>query len=136
MGYRLTPHTADLGLVAWGETLEVAFTEAVRALVAVTYDPRTLRQDEARELRVDGDRPEQLLVRLLGEVVYLIDAQGFVTARAGVQLGEGGLTAELRGQVAGPRRPRRRGPHVKAVTYHGLAVDPGPPARVRVVLDV
>ena len=135
-GFRLTPHTADVGLVAWGETREEAFAEAARALVAVTYDPRTIRLREERAVAVEADRPDRLLVRFLSEIVYLIDAEGFVPGRARVRIEGGRLEASLRGRVADAYRPRRRGPHVKAVTYHGLALDPGPPVRVRVVLDI
>ena len=135
-GYRLTPHTADVGLTAWGDTLAEAFEHAARALVAVTYDPRTIRLRETRDVAVEADRPDRLLVRFLNEIVYLVDAEGFVPLRARVELGDGTLKAELRGRVADDTRPARRGPHVKAVTYHGLDVDPGPPVRVRVVVDI
>lgn len=135
-GYRLTPHTADVGLTAWGETLAEAFEHAARALVAVTFDPRTIRIRETRQVAVDADRPDRLLVRFLNEIVYLIDAEGFVPLRARVSLGDGTLTAQLRGRVADGSRPKRRGPHVKAATYHGLGIDPGPPVRVRVVVDI
>jgi SHS2 domain-containing protein len=119
-----------------GETSDEAFAEAARALVAVTYDPRTIRLREERAVAVEADRPDRLLVRLLSEVVYLIDAEGFVPGRARVRIEGGRLEATLRGRVADAYRPRRRGPHVKAVTYHELEIDPGPPVRVRVVLDI
>jgi SHS2 domain-containing protein len=135
-GYRLFGHTSEVGFTAWGDSLAQAFEEAARALVAVTYDPRTIRLRETREVAVEGDRPDRLLVRFLGEMVYLIDAEGFVPARARVEMTEGGLTARLRGRVADSFRPTRRGPHVKAVTYHGLEIDPGPPVKARVVLDI
>jgi len=135
-GYRLTPHTSEVGIAAWGDTLAEAFEEAARALVAVTFDPRTVRIRETREVAVEAERPDRLLVRFLNEIVYLIDAEGFVPARARVELADGRLRAQLRGRVADSYRPKRRGPQVKAVTYHGLEVDPGPPWRVRVVVDI
>src|SRR5438128_1420079 len=135
-GYRLTPHASEIGLAAWGDTLAEAFEEAARALVAVTFDPRTIRIRETREVAVQADRPDRLLVRFLNELVYSIDAQGFVAARAHVELTDGGLKARLRGRVADSFRPKRRGPQVKAATYHGLEIDPGPPWRVRVIVDI
>jgi SHS2 domain-containing protein len=135
-GYRLFGHTSEVGFSAWGDTLAGAFEEAARAVVAVTFDPRTIRVRETREVAVEADRPDRLLVRFLGEIVYLIDAEGFVPFRARVELTEGRLKAQLRGRVADSSRPKRRGPSVKAVTYHGLKIAPGPPVRVRVVLDI
>lgn len=135
-GFRLTSHTADVGLVAWGATLAEAFGAAVRALVSVTFDLDTVAPREEARFQVAGDDPDRLLVRLLNEVVYLIDSQGFVPSRATVRIDRDGLEATLLGQIADERRPARRGPQVKAVTYHGLEVVPGPPARVRAVLDI
>lgn len=135
-GYRLTPHTADVGLVAWGGDLVEAFQAAVQALVAVTFDPRTIAARDERTVAVEADRPDRLLVRFLNEIVYLVDAEGFVPRRAGVTIDGARLEAHLVGRVADSSGPRRRGPAVKAVTYHGLDIDPGPPVRVRVVLDI
>ena len=135
-GFRVFGHTAEIGFTAWGDDLAQAFEHAARALVAVTFNPRTIRIRETREVVVEADRPDRLLVRFLNEIVYLIDAEGFVPLRARVTLGEGSLSAQLRGRVADSYRPVRRGPAVKAVTYHGLEIDPDPPVRARVVLDI
>jgi SHS2 domain-containing protein len=135
-GFRLTPHTADVGLAAWGDSIEEAFQEAARALVAVTFDPRTIVVREERQVAIEADRRDRMLVRFLSELVYLIDADGFVAREARVAIDGTTLSATLRGRVADGFRPRRRGPHVKAVTYHGLEIDPGPPVRVRVLLDI
>jgi SHS2 domain-containing protein len=125
-----------VGLVAWGDTLAEAFGEAATALVAVTFDPRTIVMREDRDVAVEADRLDRLLVRFLNEIVYLIDADGFIPRRARVTVEDGKLRATLRGRVADSYRPKRRGPGVKAVTYAGLEIHPGPPARVRVVLDI
>src|SRR5205814_1768263 len=95
------------GLVAWGETPEEAFAAAARALVAVTYDPRTIVLREERAIAVQADRPDRLLVRFLGEIVYLIDAEGFVPGRARVRIDGDRLTATLPGRVSSRARWQR-----------------------------
>lgn len=135
-GYRLLPHTADVAIAAWGPSVADAFAEAVRGVLAVTFDPRRVRCLEERPVEIHGDDLTQLLVALLQEVVYLIDAEGFLPACASVQISERGLQAHLQGERYDPERHRRVGPMVKAITYHQASVDPGPPARLRVILDI
>jgi SHS2 domain-containing protein len=135
-GYRLLSHTADVALAAWGQSLGDAFAEAVRGLVAVTFDPRTIRKVEERTVTLTGESPTRLLVALLQEVVYLFDAEGFVPCRATIKIEDTSLDAHLSGEQFDPTRHERIGPGVKAITYHEAKVDPGPPARLRVILDI
>lgn len=135
-GYRLLAHTADVGLAAWGPTLEAALAAALRGMTAVTYEPRTARPVEEWRVEVAGDDPERWLVGLLGEAIFLHEDQGFVLSDAEVTRTSGGVAARLRGEPRDPSRHHRRGPQVKAVTYHALRVDPGPPARIRAILDI
>ncbi len=135
-GFRLLPHTADVAVAAWGPSLDEAFARTVRALIAVTFDLRQIRPVEERSIHVEGSDQARLLVGLLEEVLYLIDAEGFLPARACVSLSPNGLDARLHGERFDPGRHRRLGPLVKAVTYHEIAVEPGPPARVRLILDI
>ncbi|MBX6771731.1 MAG: archease [Chloroflexi bacterium] len=135
-GFRLLPHTADVAVSAWGPSLDDAYAEAVRALTAVTFDLRRIRPLEERSVHLVGTDPVQLLVGLLKEVLYLIDAEGFLASRAHVALSPEGLDARLYGERFDPSRHERTGPLVKAVTYHEISVDPGPPSRIHLILDI
>jgi SHS2 domain-containing protein len=135
-GYRHFAHTADVGLTAWGPTLDAAFAAAVRGLVAVTYNVQRVRPRAERAVVVKGDEPARLLVGLLGEALFLEETEGFLATRADVARASDGLEARLRGEPFDPAHHARVGPEVKAITYHQISVDPGPPARVRVILDI
>jgi SHS2 domain-containing protein len=134
--FRLFSHTADVGLTAWGPTIEDAYAATVRGFTAVTFDLKSIRPREARTVVVEGADRERLLVRLLDEELFLGETEGFLTARASIRLDGHHLAATLEGETFDPRRHRRHGPEVKAITYHQIAVDPGPPGRVRVILDI
>jgi SHS2 domain-containing protein len=136
VGFRLLPHTADVAVSAWGPSLDDAFAEAIHALIAVTFDLRQIRPVEERSIHVEGADRTRLLVRLLEEILYLIDVEGFLPGQARVALTPEGLDARLQGERFDPSRHERTGPLVKAVTYHEISVDPGPPARVRLILDI
>jgi SHS2 domain-containing protein len=135
-GYRHFAHTADVGLSAWGPTLAEAFAEAIRGTVAVTYELSAIKPRVERVIQANADDAARRLVDLLDDVLYLADAEGFVPARAEVELKQGRAIAHLTGETFDPARHRRAGPQVKAITYHGIIVEPGPPARVRLILDI
>lgn len=135
-GYRLMSHTADVGVTAWGETLADAVGAAIRGVIGVTFEPKTIRPREGRQVTIQATELVDQVVRLVGDVIFLVETEGFLPARADVVLGRGSVTAHFRGETYDRDRHRRRGPLVKAVTYHEVRVDHGPPARVRLLLDV
>jgi len=134
--FRLFEHTADVGVLATGPTLAVAFAAVVRGMASVTYDLRRVRPREERVVRARAADPARLLVHLLDEVLFLEDTEGFIPRQAAVRLDPPDLEARLRGEPFDPARHRRAGQAVKAVTYHQISIESGPPARVRVILDI
>jgi SHS2 domain-containing protein len=135
-GYRHFAHTADVGLTAWGPTLSDAFAEAIRGTAAVTYELNRIRPSVQRVIQANDGDPARLLVDLLDGVLYLADSEGFVPIQAEVDMTPRNVAARLSGETFDPSRHRRAGPQVKAITYHDIKVEPGPPARVRLILDI
>lgn len=120
--FRILDHPADLGIEARGNTLEEAFEAAAGGLLSVIVDPGSVAPRETRAVRLPASDDERLLVRWLGEVLFLVDAGGFLPARFRVAVPpDGGLEAEVRGEPIDRSRHRLR-VDVKAVTYHGIAV--------------
>ena len=135
-GYRYLEHTADVGIEAWGPDLRVAFEEAALALAALMVDPGTVNETEEWRIGLDGDDAGDLLVRWLSELIALVDTDACVFRRFAIDaLGERHLEARAWGEPIDPSRHHLR-TAVKAATYHALAVDPGPPARVSVIVDL
>jgi len=115
----LVPHTADVMLLAWAPTVEGCLVEAVRALVACFADVRTVRPARLVAFQCDPGSNDELLVELLEEVIYLVDARDLVPVQVAVaRAGDGGLVGEF-GVVDGPQ-VALVGPVPKAVTRHGL----------------
>lgn len=131
-----TPHTADLGLWARAEGLPELFAAMATALAGLmTKGPR---QGEIAwlPLELEGLDLADLLVRLLNELVYRLDAEGLICVALELDhLGPERLTGRL-GFIPRDRR-HRPGEPVKAVTYHQARVEPqGRGWRAEVVLDV
>lgn len=115
-------HTADIGLVIRGRTLEALFANAAEALVDLTIDPAGLREEIRITATASAADREGLLVAWLNELLYLLDTQRFLPRRCRItELSETTLAAELVGDTVDPSRHAVRR-MVKAATYHGLSL--------------
>lgn len=121
-GYRIVEHPSDLGIEASAATMEGAFARAAEGLMSVVVDPATVVPRESRPVSLPAMDEERLLVRWLGEVLFLYDGEGFVSARFDVaRASEAGLDAVAHGERLDPLRHALR-LDVKAATYHGVSV--------------
>ena len=133
---RTFEHTADIGLAIRAESLEAAFGEAALALVEVVTGGALPPAREERTFAVEAGTREQLLVRFLSRLLVEFDGDGFLPGTVEVTLAaDGRLAATLRGAAWDAERDGY-GVEVKAISYHELQVEPGPPARLRVILDL
>jgi SHS2 domain-containing protein len=138
---RMLDHTADVGFELGAPMLEGLFEEARRALLATVFERPPQEGKEGRVVRLTAPDREILLVRWLNELVFLVQDEGFVPARADVRVEEssgGGfsLEASLFGAPLDLEGQGWQG-EVKSATFHGLDVtNEGGGWRARVILDV
>ncbi len=134
--FELLDHTADIGALAYGRTLPEAFENAALAMFSVMADLSTVGEKEVRDIEVEGDSPEELLVAWLSELLYLSDTQQMVFRRFAIDQ----MDHHLRGQAWGEPIDRDRhalGSGVKAVTRHLLAIDEKEGLhRIQVIFDI
>ena len=129
-------HTADIGLAVEAPSLEAAFGEAALALVEVITGRALPPVEQRRTLEVMAESREQLLVQFLSRLLVEFDGDDFLPGRVQVSLtSAGSLTATLEGATWEPTRDGY-GVEVKAISYHDLQVESGPPAQLRVILDL
>ena len=129
--YRWVEHTAELELEIDAATEAEVFAEALAAFgELVGQEPGG--EPARHEVEASGSDRGALLAAWLEELEFLAETEDFVPERLEeLELAEGRLRAAVAGR-------RDRPPHlVKAVTYHGLALEPaGKGWRARMVLDV
>ena len=77
-GYRLLPHVADVIVEAWAPDRPGCLDAAVKGLVATFADPGRAAPDGRVEFGFEAASDEEVLVRLLDEVIFLVDAHGLV----------------------------------------------------------
>lgn len=132
--FEILEHTADIGLRAWGATLEDLFAAATEAVadIAGTWLPGP---GEEISIEVEAADLEGLLVDWLGETLYHFDSRG--GALGGVRIASVGR-GSCRGCVTlRELQDPAEGVQVKAVTYHQLEVARRPGGWVATVyLDI
>jgi SHS2 domain-containing protein len=135
--YRIIEHPSDLGIEVEAASAPEAFALAAEGLMSVIVDLRTVEARVTRELRLPGSDDERLLVRWLGEVLFLYDGAGFVPRRFTVTgISPRGLQAEAAGEPLDTARHSLK-LDVKAVTYHGVEVKRSAAGcSLRVYLDI
>ncbi|MGW5641543.1 archease [Saccharopolyspora sp. NPDC003752] len=121
-GFRFLPHTADIRFEAWGSTRDDCLAAAARALVASFAEFPAGAPESTRTAELAGT-DEQLLLAVLDEIIYLLDAEGVVPLDIGVAPRPAGIALEL--GVVAVARAEIVGATPKAVALHGLHIGHG-----------
>lgn len=124
MPYSYLEHTADVGIMATGSTIEEAFECGAEAMLNVMYDLETI--ECTRELPVTGEAENiaLLFVEVLNEILSLQDIEGVALKRLSAEeISESDGLYRFTGVAGG--EPFDAGKHTvrteaKAATYAGL----------------
>ena len=115
-------HTADIGIIVYGEDPKSLFENAGEAFFHLITDLRKVRLRTERKIEIGGESLERLMVDWLNGLLYLHDVENLLFKRFRVEsVGVEGLKAKVKGEFF------QEGVHViktgvKAVTYHQLEV--------------
>ncbi len=129
--------TADLGIEAWGHSLEDAFSSAAHGLASLLSELPGGEQPLEKDIHLEADSLSTLLVQFLNEIIYLEETQDFLPgAVKHLTLTGNRLDATLTGAAYDPEIHTLNA-QVKAATYHGLEIEKeGDTVRIRVIFDV
>jgi SHS2 domain-containing protein len=122
--YETFDHTADLGIRIRAADLNALFAEAAQALFStIVEDLGSVVPVQQLDVKIAGTDREYLLFDWLKELLYHFDAEQLLFSRFEVRVGDNGLEASAWGEPVD--RTRHELAHeVKAITYHGLRVEP------------
>jgi len=124
-GHRSVPHTADLRVEAWAPTREECLAEAVRGLVDSFAVPAAARPRRTAERRFIAGSDADLLVAVIDEVIYRLDADAEIPVTVEVRSApDGGVVLSM--QLAGADEAEITGVVPKAASLHDLRCAPGP----------
>ena len=120
--FEILDHTADIGIIVYGEDLKALFENAGEAFFHLITDMKRVRRRVQRRIEIGKESLERLMVDWLSELLYLHDVEYLLFREFKIEsVGEDGLRAVVRGE------PFQKGVHViktevKAVTYHQIEV--------------
>jgi len=133
--FEFIEHTADTGLVAYGETLAEAFTNAAYGMFSIITDPDDVKEVESRRVSVSEQDTEALLFAWLNDLIYIFDVETILFSRFEIEeFTEGRLEAVCHGEKYDASRHRLK-TEVKSATYHMLEADKEKNT-VRVIFDI
>lgn len=116
-------HTADLGLRIEAADREQLFSEAALGLFEIICgDLGQVRAVRESSFRVSGNDAAYLLFDWLNELLYAFETQRMLFSSFRVRFVAGGLDGVAAGEPYDPER-HELAHEVKAITYHGLAVE-------------
>jgi SHS2 domain-containing protein len=122
MKYEFIEHTADIGIKAYGDTLEESFANAALGMFNVMTEVSKVEPVGEYDVKVESDNLEDLLVDWLGELLFLHETQDVLLSEFEVKIEDLSLTAKVRGETL-DRKKHELKDDVKAITYHMLEVN-------------
>jgi SHS2 domain-containing protein len=120
--YAFLDHTADLGINVHGEDLKNLFETAAKALMHLMIGGESQAKTSDMNITVSGQDLPDLLVRWLGEILYLFEGEDLVVTSIHIDfLSLSRLDAALKTVPFDPTVHRIHS-EIKAVTYHQIQV--------------
>jgi SHS2 domain-containing protein len=135
--YETLEHTADTGLIVYGETLSSLFENAGEGFFDLITDLEKVRPRLEKRIELQGEPLERLMVDWLAELLFLHDVELLLFKRFTVEsVGENGLRALVRGERFDEKTHVIK-TAVKAVTHHQIRVQRERRGwRARVIFDL
>lgn len=118
--YEFLEHTADIKFRLYGKNLKDIFENAVRAMSEILAKGNQIKSVERKHSRVEGKDDKETLYNLIDEVVYLLDAENFIAAKAVVSLRKGFIEVLFYGDNSERYKDLD---HVKAATYSEMYIN-------------
>ncbi|MFO7677513.1 MAG: archease [Thermoplasmatota archaeon] len=133
--YDFIEHTADIGVKAYGETLDEAFSHVAQAMFDIITDHSKVDMVGEFKIELCADNLEQLLVDWLSDLLFLNTANNLVFGGFNVEITDNRLIAYVYGEEFDVSK-HNIGMEIKAVTYHMLEVNTKKPIYVQVLFDI
>ncbi len=117
--FEFLEHTADIKFRAYGKSINELFENSALALSEYIARGNKIKSKIKKEITVNGNDNDSLLYNFLEELIYLLDAENFVSSRAKIKIKNNELKAVLEGDKASKYKNLD---HVKAATYSEMYV--------------
>jgi len=114
--------TADVGLRVYGKNPVELFENASKGMFSLIFEPFQLQNFVIKNIEIEGDNPEDIIVSLLSELIYLLETQNFVLSNLkGREINPKKYTFTLEGESYNKEKHSFL-MQIKAVTFHNLKI--------------
>lgn len=131
--------TADVGIKAYGKTLEDAFANSALAMFEVITDTSTVKPEIKKKIHVISEDEYALLFDWLSEFLVILDSEFIVFSKFHVKIEKNDEGYVLNGSAWGeefdPKKHESRA-EVKAVTYHLMQIIKNKSYMAQFILDI
>jgi SHS2 domain-containing protein len=123
LDYQIIDHTADLGIIIKGADVKNLFILAAKAMIEIMVKGGISGKTAIRDVLVEGEDFSDLMVRWLGEILYIFAAEKLIADSIEIRsLSPTQLKATLALASFEPEHHQVKR-EIKAVTYHQISVD-------------
>ena len=131
-------HTADIGIEIESPTLSKAFEEVSLSISEIITGGSLPEFSLSKKVSLESNNLDSLLVDFMSYLIVLFDTDDFITGSAKLKISKNN-SFQLAGKLVGETYNQDKhgyGVEIKAISYHQLLVQEGPPAQIRVILDL
>ncbi len=122
MRYEEIEHTADVGIRAYGRTLDALFANAAEGMFSLIADLTGVQAVGEVRLTLTADDVSTLFLRWLSDLLYVHETQRLLLSTFEVKVHGTSLEGSARGETIDKKRHELK-LAIKAVTRHGLMID-------------
>jgi len=120
--YEQFPHTADIGVRAYGKSLKELFENAAFAMFDILADLEGITDDLTEKFKLEAANPEELLIAWLDELLYRFYTRQIILSEFKIEeMTDKSLAATAYGRSVRANRNRLK-TEIKAATYADLAI--------------
>ncbi len=135
MKYEFIDHTADAEFIAYGNTLEEAFINSVKAMFSIITDTEQIRTKIKKRIKLKQKNQIRLIYEFLEELLFLLDTEGLIPSNdINLKINNNTLNAEI--GFDNYKKYKVNG-NIKSVTFNNLEIKKNNNKfQIRVVIDL
>jgi len=117
LNYQFFEHTADIGVIVEGKTIEELISNLVLVFSDLTTDIEKLDNSIEMVISVNGKDLEDAIIRLIEEVIFIFETKKFLPKECSILLEDKRITSRMKGDRfdLSKHNPKFI---IKAITYH------------------
>jgi len=121
--YQVIDHTADLGIIVKGPDVKSLFIHAARAMTDLMVKGDISKETVIKDVLVEGEDFPDLMVRWLGEILYLFDGENLIVNSIKIKSISPTKLKSILTLTSFEPEHHQVIREIKAVTYHQISVD-------------